>query len=307
MYFLVNPGAGRGRGRKALERVKSVLGPGDILAISRGPGDCERLATEAVAAGYPAIAVVGGDGTVSEAMNGIAASGFQTSLGVLPVGTGNDFAASVGIPTDLNRALAIVRAGHVRRVDLGLMTRGSERRYFVTTAGAGLSAVVAGLAQSESDKATGSPITYIPTLCKALLRFQPVELEIAAGEPIYRGKSLQASLSNCQTEGGFWLMPGARPDDGYLHLLVLGDVPTWQRPWYVLQIIRGKGQNLAKAYRHRVKTVTLASPEALPFYLDGEFLPLAPGEKVEIRIEEGRLKAIAPQEDRDSQQAQQRP
>jgi YegS/Rv2252/BmrU family lipid kinase len=238
--------------------------------------------------------VVSGDGTVGEVINGIAASGFQTSLGVLPVGTGNDFAASLGIPTDLNRALAIARAGHTRRVDLGLLVRGDERRYFATTAGAGLSAVVASLAQSETDKAAGSPITYIPTLCRALLRFQPVEVEIAAEELIYRGKSLQASVSNCQTEGGFWLMPGARPDDGFLHMLILGDVPRWQRPWYVLQIIRGKGDNLAKAHRYRVKKVTLASPEALPFYLDGEFLPLAAGEKVEIQVEEGRLTAIAP-------------
>lgn len=295
MYFLVNPAAGRGRGRKALDRVKSVLAPGDILAISGGPGDCERLAREAAAAGHPAITVVSGDGTVGEVINGIAASGFQTSLGVLPVGTGNDFAASLGIPTDVNRALAIARAGHTRRVDLGLLVRGDEQRYFATTAGAGLSAVVAGLAQGEADKAAGSPITYIPALCRALLRFQPVELEIAAGELIYRGKSLQASLSNCQTEGGFWLMPGAMPDDGFLHLLILGDVPTWQRPWYVLQIIRGKGENLTKAHRYRVQKVTLASPEALPFYLDGEFLPLAPGEKVEIQVEEGRLMAIAPQ------------
>lgn len=294
MYFLVNPGAGRGRGRKALERVKSVLAPGDILAISRGPGDCERLAREAAAAGHPAITVVSGDGSVGEVINGIAASGFQTALGVLPVGTGNDFAASLGVPKELNRALAIARAGHVRRVDLGLLVRGDERRYFATTAGAGLSAVVARLAQGEADKAAGSPITYIPTLGRALLRFQPVEVEIAGEELIYRGKSLQASVSNCQTEGGFWLMPGARPDDGFLHMLILGDVPRWQRPWYVLQVIRGKGESLAKAHRYRVKKVTLTSPEALPFYLDGEFLPLAPGEKVEIQVEEGRLMAIAP-------------
>ncbi len=294
MYFLVNPAAGRGRGRKALERVKAVLAPGDILAISQGPGDCERLAREAAAAGQPAITVASGDGTIGEVINGIAASGFQTSLGLLPVGTANDFAASLGIPTDLNRALAIVRAGHTRRVDLGLLRRGDERRYFATTAGAGLSAVVASMAQSETDKATGSPITYIPALCRALLRFQLVELEIAGEEPIYRGKSLQASLSNCQTEGGFRLMPDARPDDGFLHLLILGDVPRWQWPWYVLQVLRGKGGNLAKAHRYPIRKVTLTSPEALPFYLDGEFLPLGPREKIEMEVEEGRLMAIAP-------------
>ncbi|MGQ9571874.1 MAG: diacylglycerol/lipid kinase family protein [Dehalococcoidia bacterium] len=295
MYFLVNPAAGRGRGRKALERVKSVLGPGDVLAISGGAGDCERLALEAATAGHPSITVVGGDGTVGEVVNGIAASGFQTALGVLPMGTANDYASSLGIPNDFKRALAIARAGHTRRVDLGLIMRGDERRYFATTAGAGLSAVVASLAQSETDKSAGSPITYIPTLCRALLRFQTVQVEIAADEFSYRGKSLQASLSNCQTEGGFRLMPGAQPDDGFLHLLILGDVPKWQRPWYVLQIIRGKGDHLARAHRYRVRKMTLSSPEALPFYLDGEFLPLAPGEKVEIQVEEARLMAIAPQ------------
>ena len=65
-----------------------------------------------------------------------------------------------------------------------------------------------------------------------------------------------------------------RQDLVHLNRLILGDVPRWQRPWYVLQIIRGKGDSLAKAHRHRVQKVTLASPDALPFYLDGEFLPL---------------------------------
>jgi diacylglycerol kinase family enzyme len=62
----------------------------------------------------------------------------------------------------------------------------------------------------------------------------------------------------------------------------------------VFQVIRGKGDSLAKAHRYRVQRVTLASPEPLPFYLDGEFLPLAAGEKAEIQVEEGRLTAIAP-------------
>jgi diacylglycerol kinase (ATP) len=180
-------------------------------------------------------------------------------------------------------------------VDVGLTVRGDARRYFVTTAGAGINAVIAGQEQAESDKAAGSPITYVGRVARELLRYHPIEVEIASGDMVYRGKTLMTSVSNGEQEGGiFKLAPGARADDGFLHLLILGDVPTWQRPWYALQAMRGRGGSLAKGQRHRVKTVMLRAVEETPFYLDGEYEALPAGEVVELRVEEGRLGVIAP-------------
>ena len=295
MYFIVNPASGRGRGRKALDWLRERLEPDDELVVSEAPGDCERLAAGAATAGRPAVTVVGGDGTVAEVLNGIAASDFRAAMGILPVGTANDLAIYVDIPNDWERALQIVRAGHVRRVDVGLATRADERRYFVTTAGAGVNAVIAGREQAETDKAAGSPITYVGSVFRELLRYRPIEVEITGEDVSYRGPILMASVSNGEQEGGiFKLAPGARADDGFLHLLILGDVPTWQRPWYALQSMRGRSQRLAKAQRHRLKAVTLRAVEETPFYLDGEYEPLPAGEVVEIRVEEGRLGVIAP-------------
>jgi diacylglycerol kinase (ATP) len=303
MYVIANPAAGRGRGGKALERVRSLLGPEDELVISQGPGDSERLAVEAVGAGRPVVTVMGGDGTLGEVINGIAASGFQAALGVLPVGTANDFAIYLGVPTNLERAVAIIRAGHIRRVDLGLIERGgrrpdgrpSGRRYFATTIGVGLGAAVARLAQSGADKAHGSPLTYLRALPGELLRFRPIEVEITGGEVTFRGKALTASISNGEQEGGvFHLAPGARVDDGFLHLLILGDVPSWQRPWYILQSVRGGAHKLSKAHLYHVKAVSLRTLEDAPFYVDGEFEPLSAGEVVQVRVEEGKLSAVAP-------------
>lgn len=294
MYVIANPAAGRGRGRKALERVRSLLGPEDELVVSQGPGDSERLAAEA-ATSHAVITVMGGDGTLSEVINGIAASGFRAALGVLPVGTANDFAIYVGVPTDLERAIAIVRAGHLRQVDLGLIERGGRRRYFATTIGVGLSAAVARLAQGEADKAHGSPLTYLRALPGELLRFRPIEVEIAGGDVTFRGRVLTASISNGEQEGGiFHLAPGARVDDGFLHLLILGDIPSWQRPWYIFQSVRGGAHKLSKAHLYHLKALTMHTQEDAPFYVDGEFDPLSAGEVVQVQVEEGKLSVVAP-------------
>ena len=294
MYVIANPAAGRGRGRKALERVRSLLGPEDELVVSQGPGDSERLAAEA-ATSHAVITVMGGDGTLSEVINGIAASGFRAALGVLPVGTANDFAIYVGVPTDLERAVAIVRAGHLRQVDLGLIERGGRRRYFATTIGVGLSAAVARLAQGEADKAHGSPLTYLRALPGELLRFRPIEVEIAGGDVTFRGRVLTASISNGEQEGGiFHLAPGARVDDGFLHLLILGDIPSWQRPWYIFQSVRGGAHKLSKAHLYHLKALTMHTQEDAPFYVDGEFDPLSAGEVVQVQVEEGKLSVVAP-------------
>jgi YegS/Rv2252/BmrU family lipid kinase len=294
MYFVVNPAAGRGRGRKTLDRLQPLLRPDDTVAVSEGPGHCQRLAAEA-ATQHPAVTVVGGDGTVCEVINGIAEAGFTAALGILPVGTANDLASGLSIPRDFDRALAIVRAGNVHPVDLGLIVRGDERRYFVTTVGAGINALIASQAQAETDKAVGSPIVYIGAAARMILRYSPVPVEIEAGEFALRGPILMMSVSNVAKEGGlFWLAPKARPDDGFLHLLIWSDVPLWLRHWYALKSVLGGTQKLKRASLRAVKSVTLRAVDDTPFYVDGEYSPLRAGESVEMTIQEGKLGVLAP-------------
>jgi YegS/Rv2252/BmrU family lipid kinase len=294
MYFVVNPAAGRGRGRKTLDRLQPFLRSDDVVTVSEGPGHCQRLAAEG-AAKHPAVTVVGGDGTVCEVINGIGDAGFTAALGILPVGTANDLATGLGIPRDFDVALAIVRAGNVHPVDLGLIVRGNERRYFVTTVGAGINALIASQAQAETDKAVGSPIVYIGAAAKGIFRYSPVPVEIEAGDFAHRGPILMMSVSNVAKEGGlFWLAPDARPDDGFLHLLIWSDVPLWLRHLYAVKSILGGTDKLKRASLRAVKSVTLRAIEDTPFYVDGEYEPLRAGESVEMTVLEGKLGVLAP-------------
>jgi YegS/Rv2252/BmrU family lipid kinase len=294
MYFVVNPAAGRGRGRRFLNQLQPLLRPDDVVVVSEGPGDCQRLAAEG-AANHPAVTVVGGDGTVCEVINGIGDAGFTAALGILPVGTANDLATSLGITRDFDRALAIVRAGNKHPVDLGLIVRGNQRRYFVTTVGAGINALIASQAQAETDKAVGSPIVYIGAALRGIFRYSALPVEIEAGEFSLHGPILMMSVGNVPREGGlFWLAPNARPDDGFLHLLIWNDMPLWLRHWYALKLVLGGTQKLKRASLRAVKSVTLRAVEDTPFYVDGEYDPLRAGESVEMTIQEGKLAVLAP-------------
>ena len=138
-------------------------------------------------------------------------------------------------------------------------------------------------------------MTYLRVLPAELLRFRPIAVEIEGGDVAFQGRALSVSISNGEQEGGiFHLAPGARVDDGFLHLLILGDVPSWQRPWSIFRSVRGGAHNLRKAHLYHLKAVTLRTLEDAPFYVDGEFEPLPAGEALHVQVEEGRLSAVAP-------------
>ena len=111
-------------------RLREVLGPLEVER-TRGPRDAERLAREAVRAGVERLIVAGGDGTLSEVASGLLGAGLgaYARIGVLPFGTGGDFVKTLGIPRDLERAIACIAEGKVRRIDASRVTlRGEEGR-----------------------------------------------------------------------------------------------------------------------------------------------------------------------------------
>ena len=144
--FIINPVAGGGRGRRAQATITEFLGPRTgrdaQFAFTERPGHGVDLARDGATAGFDPIVAVGGDGTVHEVANGLLASrGAIPRLAVIPIGTGNDFARSVGIPTDLRAAVKVSAdvSGRTRIVDA---SRCGDR-YFVVLAGTGFAARVA--------------------------------------------------------------------------------------------------------------------------------------------------------------------
>ena len=146
-HLIVNPAAGRGRAGKHVPRILELLAQAGVtpeLHISDATGDIENLVRSLLASDARTLLIAGGDGSVHEAVNGILGSRSDAAFGVIPVGTGNDFAKAAGIPADwvtATRLLAdrLTSNASPRRIDAGRM----NERFFANGAGIGFDATVA--------------------------------------------------------------------------------------------------------------------------------------------------------------------
>lgn len=145
--IVLNPAAGQedpARVRRQLGGAFAVRGAPFDLVETSGAGDAETLARAAARRGYRSVVAVGGDGTIAEVITGLA--GTEVPLGIVPRGTGNQLAANLGIPPDVERAVEIALSGSQTDIDLGQLVDG---RYFALMAGAGWDAEVMSAATRE--------------------------------------------------------------------------------------------------------------------------------------------------------------
>lgn len=127
--IICNPGAGSVEDRESI-REKLLQLPGAQIHFTENEGDAGRFATDAIEQGQELVVAAGGDGTLNEVLNGIAEHAGQIQLGLVPLGTGNDFARTLELPESIDDCIDILRAGKTRPVDLVRFT-GEQVRYFV--------------------------------------------------------------------------------------------------------------------------------------------------------------------------------
>jgi diacylglycerol kinase (ATP) len=171
------------------------------VVLTAAPGDAARAGRVAVEDGCGLVVAGGGDGTLNEVINGVAAAGAlnRTTLGIVPLGTGNDFAAALGIPPDVEGALGVLTGGVTRAVDLGSV----NGRLFVNTSGGGYIAEVS-VAVTPQMKSIGGRLAYLVGGAQALLEFDPVRATVVA-EPagLRLGEGLYAfAVCNSRLIGG---------------------------------------------------------------------------------------------------------
>ena len=234
--MIVNPrsrnGATGRRWRGLQPRLHGPLGPFDV-ELTRGPRDAERIAREGVRAGVERVIVAGGDGTVNEVVTGLLSAGLgaRANFGVLPLGTGGDFARSLGIPRRLDDALALLAAGAVRRIDAGRITyRDVASRkaiaYFVNVASLGIGGLVDQLVNRTTKRLGGTASFLIGTM-KALARYRNAHVTLRVdGEVVHDGPLILAAAANGRYfGGGMHVAPEARFDDGLLDVVIIDDLP----------------------------------------------------------------------------------
>ena len=270
---IVNPTAGSGRaGRivpwlgERLERRADAR-----LVITRRAGQAEELAATAADHGHERIVIVGGDGTVQEALNGIVAGGMAISLGIVPVGSGNDLARSLGLPRDPAEAWTVAIGEPVRAIDVARAEDGEgHTRRFASAGGIGFDAQVAAAMAMRSRWQRGQA-GYLLTTLSELRRFANRELHLTIDGRASSHRVLFAAIANGEYYGGgMRIAPGAAVDDGQLDICIVGDVSRLTALRQLANLYRGTHVRHPQVTLERGSELSFDGDAATRIHLDGE-------------------------------------
>lgn len=271
---ILNPAGNRGRTahlRRALE--KALRGGRGELVLTQAPRDGERIGREAAASGRNVVAV-GGDGTVAEVANGILASGVPVAFGVVPAGSGNDYAyETLKVPRDPLRALEVALSATPVAMDVGQV----NGRYFLNSLGVGLDANIAAAAEhlKRYPFMRGQTLYWASSLRELLFHYDQcphiaVSYDDVAGER--RDYAVAAVSIGPTYGGGFRINPDANPCDGYFDLCTLWKPPLLRALRLLPKVEKGQHLDQPEASHHRVKRVTMESDQLVNAHLDGEVI-----------------------------------
>jgi YegS/Rv2252/BmrU family lipid kinase len=264
-------------------RRAALAGLGGDALISSRAGEIADLAERAARGGADLVVVVGGDGTINEAVNGLLRVDEPPELAVIARGTGDDFVRTHGIPTSVERAIAVARGGRGRPVDAGRVTYrerdGSpSARHFANVASVGMSGAVAQRANSTS-KALGGRITFFYALTREFLGWRNAEVTVGVDGERRSGRMHDVVVANGGYHGGAMkLAPDAEPDDGLFDVLLIGDVSKLDFLTTAPKLYVGKHLGHPKVELLRGSRVTVDAGVALPLEADGEVLGTTPAQ-----------------------------
>jgi len=277
-FFVVNPVSGAGR----TARLWHSLGRGLPSALTRGPGHATELTAEALARGAELVVVVGGDGTLNEALNGFFENGRPrregSALSVLPCGTGGDLVRTLGFSgVPAGRLLGGLKSGRLVRLDCGLARfRNGDlptERMFLNVASAGFSAMIAERVNRKA-KAFGGKLAFLSAVFRSLAALRNDTMSVRVdGESLYEGPALLVAVANGRFFGGSMMIaPGAEPSDALLDVVVVGGLTRPEVIRHVGKLYSGSHVSLPQVRQRRGSTVSVGCAQRAPLELDGELL-----------------------------------
>lgn len=267
-----NPTAGRGQGEKLVAEAKELLGPGYEWRPTKRPGHATELAAEA-AKTHPVVVAFGGDGTVGDVARGI--MGTDATLGILPVGTGNDVARNLGLKLDLGEACATVLTGVVRRIDVGVI----NNTPFINNCGTGFDAAVMRTMNTSIRFTSGKP-AFLLAILKNFFTYKPFTLTLQADdhEPTTE-KAMMVSILNGPMYGaGMQAAPSAEMDDGAVDIMVIRALPRAQLLPLIAKVQNGNHTEHGAVRMLQARKVKMTTTPPQPLNIDGDIKGLTPAE-----------------------------
>jgi len=265
---IFNPSAAKGRSLRKLDQVKNCLDREGIehdLVFTQNAGHAEILAEKLVRDGYECIISIGGDGTLNEIVNGIIKANGNPVLGIIPVGTCNDFVKSFNIPSRIDKACAIIRHGNVASCDIAQV----GNRYFINAIGIGFDVAV--VEELQNSRVLRGFMSYLMTAVKNAFRYKGLELFIRNGQNHFSRKTLMIAIANGRYYGGgFKIAPHANASDGFLDVIIINNMSSIKRLFAIPRFLNGSHIHLPETEVFKTVDLTIKSDQRLTCQVEGE-------------------------------------
>ncbi|MEH7122545.1 diacylglycerol kinase [Bacillus sp. JJ1532] len=279
--IIYNPTSGREIFKKHLAEVLQKLetaGYETSCHATTGPGDATKAARMAVERKYDLVVAAGGDGTINEVVNGLAEQAYRPKLGIIPVGTTNDFARALHIPRDIEAAADIIVKGDRIPVDIGRI----NDKYFINIAGGGRLTELTYEVPSKLKTMLGQLAYYLKGI-EMLPSIRSTEVSIEYDGKLFEGEAMLFLVGLTNSVGGFEkLAPDSSINDGLFSLLILKKTNLADFIRIATLAVRGEHINDPQVIYTQANRIKVQSSEKLQLNLDGEFGGLLPAEFVNL-------------------------
>ncbi|TDM00730.1 diacylglycerol kinase [Macrococcus carouselicus] len=268
--IIYNPTSGRELFKRTLPDVLIKLeqaGYETSAHATTAAGDATLAARAAVNDRFDLLIAAGGDGTLNEVVNGIAELAHRPKIGIIPMGTVNDFGRALMIPKDIMEAVDVIIEGVTVPVDIGRM----NSRYFINIAGGGKITSVSYEAPSKLKTMVG-PLAYYIKGLEMLPEIKPTDVRIEYDGEVFSGEVMLFLVGLTNSVGGFEkLVPDASINDGHFTLLFLERVNLAEFGHLLTLVSRGEHLNHPKVHYIKARDIKVSSYEKMDLNVDGEF------------------------------------
>ncbi|MFC7062525.1 diacylglycerol kinase [Halobacillus seohaensis] len=241
-------------------------------------GDATEAAKIAVARKFDVVVAAGGDGTINEVINGIAEQEYRPKLGIIPVGTTNDFARALCVPRNIHKAVDVILANYTTPLDIGRV----NDQYFMNISGGGKITEISYEVPSKLKTMIGQLAYYLKGI-EMLPSLRPTYVELEYDGRLFKGEIMLFLIANTNSVGGLEkLAPNAKMDDGVFDLMIIEKMNIAEFVRLATLAIQGNHLNHPKFIHTTASRVKVHTEEKMQLNIDGEFGGLLPGEFVNL-------------------------
>jgi diacylglycerol kinase (ATP) len=296
IHVIYNAQARGGRVRRIRSEIRQAL---DTQFGSEGyrwvetTSEANGIDVAAAAAGGDTVVAVGGDGSVHTVVEGLWRSDFRATLGIIPAGTGNDFAFGMGLPTSITDAVQVLGGGSGRMVDVGeISLDGRAPLPFVNAVGIGFDAAAS--VRSRRRKFLPGVLRYLVSTLETLVTWKAPQGEVTGQAFAWQGPLMFVTVGNGpRSGGGFMITPDADPSDGQLQACVVRELSIISAVRVIPSVMRGEHGTLPQVELRQGTSFRVALDRNVPVHADGEIVSTA-SRTMDLAVRAGVMNVLVP-------------